>query len=69
MAIAMSASVTVSIGDETRGAFNVIFLVNGEDRSTASAAKSMYPGRMRKSLEGHIVDKITVSQSTSVRTS
>lgn len=48
--MAMSASVTVSIGDETSGAFRLIFFVSGEARSTASAEKSMKPGRMIKSL-------------------
>lgn len=33
MAIAISDSVTVSIGDDTKGAWRVIFLVNGEDKS------------------------------------
>lgn len=51
IAIAMSASVTVSMGDETNGAFSVIFLVNGADKSTESAGKSTNPGRMRKSLK------------------
>lgn len=42
---------TVSIGDDTNGARNVIDLVNGDERSTSSAVKSMYPGKMMKSLE------------------
>lgn len=33
MAIAISDSVTVSIGDDTNGAWMVIFFVNGEDKS------------------------------------
>lgn len=33
MAIAMDDSVTVSIGDDIRGVFRVIFLVNAEVRS------------------------------------
>jgi len=33
MAIAMLASVTVSMGEEMRGAFREIFLVRAEDRS------------------------------------
>lgn len=33
IAIAMSDSVTVSMGDETKGAFSVIFLVNADVRS------------------------------------
>lgn len=39
--IAISASVTVSMGEETSGAFSMIFFVSGEDRSTSSAVKSM----------------------------
>lgn len=50
IATAISDSVTVSIGDETNGARNEIDLVNGDDRSTSSAEKSMYPGKMIKSL-------------------
>lgn len=41
MEIAMSLSVTVSMGDETRGALSVIFLVNGDERLTSSAVKSI----------------------------
>lgn len=41
MAMAMSASVTVSMGDETNGAFRVMPLVSGELRQTSSAEKSM----------------------------
>lgn len=33
MAIAIEASVTVSIGDDNSGAFSEIFLVNADDRS------------------------------------
>lgn len=33
IAIAMADSVTVSMGEEMRGVFNVIFLVNAEVRS------------------------------------
>lgn len=51
IAMAISDSVTVSMGDETSGAFRMIFLVNGELRSTSSAVKSMNPGRMIKSLK------------------
>lgn len=51
-ATAISASVTVSMGDDTSGAFSEISLVNGDDRSTSSAVKSMYPGRIIKSLKG-----------------
>lgn len=50
IAIAISDSVTVSIGDDTSGARNEIFLVNGDAKSTSSAAKSMNPGNMIKSL-------------------
>lgn len=52
IAIAISASVTVSMGDETRGAFSVMFFVSCADSFTSSAVKSMYPGRRMKSLEG-----------------
>lgn len=40
----------MSIGDDTSGARNEIFLVNGDAKSTSSAAKSMNPGNMMKSL-------------------
>lgn len=39
--MAISDSVTVSIGEETKGARNLIFLVRGELRSTSSAVKSI----------------------------
>lgn len=39
--IAISDSVTVSIGDETNGAFRVILFVSGDVRSTSSAVKSI----------------------------
>lgn len=51
MAIAISDSVTVSMGDETSGALIVILFVNGELKSTSSAVKFMNPGRMIKSLK------------------
>lgn len=51
IAIAISASVTVSIGDETSGAFNVISLDNREHNITSSAEKSIYPGKIIKSLQ------------------
>ncbi len=51
MAIAISDSVTVSMGDETSGARNVRLFVNGELKSTSSAVKSMNPGSMIKSLQ------------------
>lgn len=51
IAIAISASVTVSIGDETSGAFKVMFLVSCDDNFTSSALKSMNPGSKMKSLE------------------
>lgn len=47
----MSASVTVSIGDETSGAFKEIFFVRGDDKFTSSAVKSMNPGSKIKSLK------------------
>lgn len=49
--MAMSDSVTVSMGEETSGSFSLMFLVRLDDSSTASAGKSMYPGRMMMSLE------------------
>lgn len=55
--IAISDSVTVSMGDETRGALREIFFVKGEDRSTVSAVKSIKPGNKRKSLFGRIMKK------------
>lgn len=48
-AIAISDSVTVSIGELTNGVFNVIFLVKADERSTDSAVKSIYPGNIIKS--------------------
>lgn len=48
--MAISDSVTVSIGDDTSGAFIDIDFVNGDVKSTSSDAKSMYPGKMIKSL-------------------
>ena len=48
--MAIFASVTVSIGEETIGVLRVIFRVKAEVRSTSSGGKSMYPGRMMKSL-------------------
>jgi len=41
MAMAISDSVTVSMGELTRGALSVNDLVSGELRSTSSAVKSM----------------------------
>lgn len=49
--MAISDSVTVSIGDDTSGALNVILFVNGELKSTSSAVKFMNPGKMIKSLK------------------
>mmetsp|Transcript_11047 Transcript_11047/g.37600 ORF Transcript_11047/g.37600 Transcript_11047/m.37600 type:complete len:253 (-) Transcript_11047:193-951(-) len=46
MWIAIWASVTVSMGLDTKGVFRVIFLVSLVERSTASAPKEMKPGRM-----------------------
>lgn len=39
IAMAMDDSVTVSMGDEMRGVFNVIFRVNAEVRSYKNASK------------------------------
>lgn len=39
--MAISDSVTVSMGEDTKGARNLIFLVKGDVRSTSSAVKSM----------------------------
>lgn len=50
MAMAMSDSVTVSIGLETNGAFKVILRVSCEVNRTSSAVKSMNPGSKMKSL-------------------
>lgn len=41
IAIAISDSVTVSMGEDTNGARKEIFFVNGEVKSTSSEAKSM----------------------------
>lgn len=49
--MAISDSVTVSIGEETSGNFSLIFLVRFDPNSTASAGKSIYPGRMMISLD------------------
>lgn len=51
MAIAISDSVTVSIGDDTSGALNVRDFVNGELKSTSSAVKFINPGKIMKSLK------------------
>lgn len=50
MWIAISASVTVSIGDDTRGSFRLIFFVSLLSSDTAEDGKSMRPGSSRKSL-------------------
>uniref|UniRef100_A0A915KJD3 Uncharacterized protein n=1 Tax=Romanomermis culicivorax TaxID=13658 RepID=A0A915KJD3_ROMCU len=47
IAMAIFDSVTVSIGDETKGAFNLILFVREDDKSTISAAKSMKPDQLR----------------------
>lgn len=49
--MAISLSVTVSIGDDTSGALSERFFVNGELKSTSSAVKFIKPGRMMKSLQ------------------
>jgi hypothetical protein len=41
IAIAISDSVTVSMGEDTSGAFSESFFVSGDVRSTSSAVKSM----------------------------
>lgn len=51
IAMAISDSVTVSMGDDTNGARNESDLVSGDVSSTSSAVKSMYPGKMIKSLK------------------
>lgn len=51
IAIAISDSVTVSIGEDTSGALNIMRFVNGELSSTSSTLKPMYPGNIRKSLK------------------
>lgn len=48
--MAISDSVTVSIGDDTSGALIDNVFVSGDVKSTSSDAKSMYPGKMIKSL-------------------
>lgn len=52
IAMAISDSVTVSMGEETSGNLSLMFLVRLEPSSTESAGKSMYPGRMMMSLGG-----------------
>lgn len=42
--------VTVSIGEETNGDLRVMLRVKREEMSTSGAAKSMNPGKTRKSL-------------------
>lgn len=49
IAIAIFDSVTVSIGELTSGVLREIFLVSADVRSTLSAVKSMYPGKIKKS--------------------
>lgn len=48
--MAISCSVTVSIGEDTNGVLRVNRFVTGESRETSEAGKPMYPGSMRKSL-------------------
>ena len=47
MAIAVSVSVTVSIGDETSGKLSTVFRVRRVCRLTSEAGKSMWPGCVR----------------------
>ena len=44
--MAMLASVTVSMGEETKGALRAIRFVHSVRRFTSSAPKVMWPGRM-----------------------
>ena len=46
MAMAMSASVTVSIGDDRKGVLILMLRVTLDSRLTSAAAKSMRPGSM-----------------------
>ena len=46
---AIRHSVTVSIGDETRGRLSLIFLVRLEERSMSFGSTSLRPGRRMKS--------------------
>lgn len=50
MAMAISVSVTVSMGDETNGVLSEVLRVMGLSSATPLAGKSMWPGRTRKSL-------------------
>ncbi|KAH3683422.1 hypothetical protein WICPIJ_005641 [Wickerhamomyces pijperi] len=50
MWMAISASVTVSIGEETNGVFKVMFLVNLDSKDTTEDGKSILPGKTKKSL-------------------
>lgn len=61
IAIAISASVTVSIGDDTNGTLSAIFFVNCELSSTSSAAKPMKPGNMMKSLNSKVSKLILIA--------
>lgn len=54
IAIAISASVTVSIGDETNGLLSQILLVSCDVNSTSSDVKSIKPGKSKKSLRKKI---------------
>ena len=48
-AIARALSVTVSIGDETKGIESLIFFVRCVSRRISCLLKSLYPGRRRRS--------------------
>ena len=47
--MAIVASVTVSMGDETNGSWSLIFLVRFVEMSTSLSPKSMWPGIMIRS--------------------
>lgn len=50
MAMAISVSVTVSIGEERKGVFKTVRLVILLSKLTAFEGKLMWPGSTRKSL-------------------
>jgi hypothetical protein len=47
MFMAISLSVTVSIGDETNGVCSVMLRVNLDDRSISSVPKLMWPAQFQ----------------------
>ena len=56
--IAMLASVTVSIGELTRGTLRLMFFVSFVERSTESTLKLIWPGRMMISAYDQMIANV-----------